>query len=236
MANDPCDPGVSNARALASFEVRFKAAKEQSRLPIPGHATNGDEARYADKCATFTKGLKQDGPGVVNPAAFLSFRKALDSADPQDFAHILTGGTQTLNGPQGAYAFTLAGTDAQQFGSDPSAANQEPAPVVPAPPALASEAYGTELTELYWCSLLRDVAFTDYPGNATAVAAAAELSTMPDLRRASGRRRTGHPAPAVPGQVPRRDRRAVPLAAHAPAHEPGRAGDQPAVDHLPAGH
>ena len=178
MPNDPCDPGVTDARALASFEVRFKTAKEQSRLPIPSHATNGDEAHYGDKCATYTKGLKQDGYGVVNPAAFLSFRKALDSGDPNDFAHILTGGTQTLNGPQGAYAFTLAGTDSQQFGSDPSVENQEPNPIVPAPPAMASEAYGTELTDLYWCSLLRDVAFTDYPGHPTAAAAAAELSAM----------------------------------------------------------
>ena len=179
MPTDPCAPGVTNPRALKSFEVRFKTAKEQAALPIPGHATNGDEGRYADKCATYTKGLKQKDYGVVDPTAFLSFRKALDSGDPNDFAHILTGGTQTLNGPQASYAFTLAGTDAQQFGSDPSAANQEPDPIVPAPPALASEAYGTELTELYWCSLLRDTAFTDYHASPVAAAAAAELSAMP---------------------------------------------------------
>ena len=179
MTPNPCDPGVTDPRAMASFQVRFKAAKEEASLPIPAHDTNGDEARYADKCATYTKGLQQDRPGVVNPAAYASFQKALHSGDPKDFAKIHVGGTQTLNGPQGAYAFTLVGTDAQQFGSDPSAANQEPAPIVPAPPALASEAYGTELTELFWCSLLRDTAFTDYPASPTAAAAAAELSAMP---------------------------------------------------------
>jgi hypothetical protein len=46
-------------------------------------------------------------------------------------------------------------------------------------PALTSEAYATELVELYWASLLRDVAFTDYPANAVAIKAAAELSSMP---------------------------------------------------------
>ena len=44
---------------------------------------------------------------------------------------------------------------------------------------MASEAYATELVELYWASLLRDVAFTAYPANGTAAQAAAELSAMP---------------------------------------------------------
>src|SRR5262249_28975039 len=50
--------------------------------------------------------------------------------------------------------------------------------VVPPAPALASEAYAAELIELYWCSLLRDVAFRHYASDATAVAAAAELSGL----------------------------------------------------------
>jgi len=35
------------------------------------------------------------------------------------------------------------------------------------------------LVEMFWASLLRDVAFTDYHTNSTAMAAAAELTTMP---------------------------------------------------------
>ena len=177
---NPCVPaGVSDARVLASFKVRFDTATMEAEVAVPPHATNGDEARYPDKSGTYTKAIRQDGPGRVNLAAFKTFRDALDSGKPADFEKILLGGTRTLNGPQGAYAFTLEGTDAWQFGSAPSPENQEPQVVVPAPPALASEAYGTELTELYWCSLLRDVAFTEYAGNATAVKAAAELSAMP---------------------------------------------------------
>src|ERR1035441_1426034 len=84
-----------------------------------------------------------------------------------------------LNDPQAALAFTLAGTDAEQFGNAPSPENQETVTLVPPPPALASEAYGTELTELYWCSLLRDVAFTDYGANVVAGEAAQELTSMP---------------------------------------------------------
>jgi hypothetical protein len=51
--------------------------------------------------------------------------------------------------------------------------------VVPPAPAAASENYGTELVELYWGSLLRDVAFTDYASDPIAQQAAAELSSMP---------------------------------------------------------
>ena len=35
------------------------------------------------------------------------------------------------------------------------------------------------MVEMYWASLLRDVAFTDYASNSTAAQAAAELTNMP---------------------------------------------------------
>src|SRR5271165_6036107 len=179
-SSNPCvPPGVTNPRALACFHVRFDTATKQAQVAIPPHTTNGDEARYIDKSGTYTKCIKQDGPGRVNLAAYKTFHHALKTGDPADFEKIIIGGTRTLNGPQAAYAYSLAGTDAWQFGDAPSPANQETAVIVPPPPALASEAYGTELTELYWCSLLRDVAFTDYAYDPTAAKAAAELSGMP---------------------------------------------------------
>ena len=78
-----------------------------------------------------------------------------------------------------ALDYDLEGNDSVQFGDAPSPANQESLVVVPPPPAVASVAFGTELVELYWASLLRDVAFTDYSTNAIAAQAAAELSSMP---------------------------------------------------------
>jgi hypothetical protein len=171
--------GVSDRRAVAAFEVRINAAAGEAQIPVPPHTTNGDESRYPDKIATYSKCLKQDAPCLVNLQAYKLFRKALDSGKPSAFANLLLGGARTLNNPQAAYAFTLAGTDGWQFGNAPSPANQESGAIVPPPPAMASEAYGTELVELYWCSLLRDVAFTDYASNALAAQAAAELSAMP---------------------------------------------------------
>ena len=97
---------------------------------------------------------------------YATFTKALDSGNPADFENIILGGPRTLNGPQGGLAFDLEGLDSSQFAPPPA-------------PALASEAYATELVELYWASLLRDVAFTDYGANSIAAQAAAELSSLP---------------------------------------------------------
>ncbi|MGA8538109.1 MAG: vanadium-dependent haloperoxidase [Terriglobales bacterium] len=105
-------------------------------------------------------------------------KTAFATGNPADFDKIIMGGARTLNGPQGALCFDLEGCDGVQFGNAPSPANQEGVVVVPPPPAVASAAYGTELAEMYWCSLLRDVAFTEYASNAVANEAAAELSLM----------------------------------------------------------
>jgi hypothetical protein len=198
-------PSSNNKRVVQSFADRVAAAGREAAIPVPPHATNGDEARYPDKSGTYSKGLLQAGYGRVDLNAFATFKAALNSGRPSDFENIILGGTRTLNGPQGALAYGMEGTDAVQFGSAPSPANQESAVVVPPAPATASAAYGTELVELYWGSLLRDVAFTDYVSNPTATLAANELSGMPSY--AGPRDSSGHVTPnllfrgAFPGET-----------------------------------
>ena len=176
--NDDAPEGVSNSRVHKSFALRVSAARNEARIPVPPHTTNGDEARYSDKSASYSKGLRQDGPCKVNLSAYETLKTALNSGEPDDFERITLGGTRKLNGPQGGLTFDLEGSDSVQFGNAPSHHNQEDCVIVPPPPALASAAYGTELVELYWASLLRDVAFTDYAASSIANAAAQELSTM----------------------------------------------------------
>jgi hypothetical protein len=175
----PCVPAVSDARVLQCFTRRFNAATRQALIAIPAHTTNGDE-NYPDKCGTYTKCIKQASAGKVDLAAYGIFTAALASGLFSDFEAITLGGSRTLNGPMGSYAYTFLGSDCSQFGDALSPENQESLlHVVPPSPALASEAYATELIELYWCSLLRDVAFTDYHKNAIAKQAASELSNLP---------------------------------------------------------
>ncbi|MEO8990481.1 MAG: vanadium-dependent haloperoxidase [Acidobacteriaceae bacterium] len=188
-------PVSGNSRVLQAFELRVGLATAQALLPVSAHQTNGDQQTYPDGSATYTKVIRQDSIGLVNPTAYASFTKALNSGRPQDFENIIIGGTRTLNGPQGGLAFTLEGADSHTFGSQPSPGNQENLPVVPAPPSINSPAWGTELAELYWCSLLRDTAFTDYPTSPVAAAASAELTSMPTY--AGPRNSSGHVTPKL---------------------------------------
>jgi hypothetical protein len=165
MLNSQLIPATTN-RILRSLALLTERAGNDAFVPVPAQTDNGDEALYADKSGTYTKGVLQSGIGLVDLAAYQSFKNALASGAPADFQNIVLGGPRTLNGPQGGLAFYLDCLDGSQF-------------AVPPAPALASEAYATELVELYWASLLRDIAFTDYHTNAVAAQAATELSSMP---------------------------------------------------------
>jgi hypothetical protein len=165
MNNPQITTPANSNRVLRCFALRTQLTGHDAFIPAPRQIDNGDEARYSDKCGTYTKGIRQTGIGLVDLAAYEAFKRALNSGKPADFEAIPLGGTRTLNGPQGGLAFNLECLDSGQF-------------TVPPAPALASEEYATELVELYWASLLRDVAFTDYSSNSVAVQAANELSSM----------------------------------------------------------
>jgi hypothetical protein len=168
----PCKPTVSG-RPLEGFTVRFNTATKQALIPDPPHPTNTDLS-LADKCGSYSKAIKQASPGKVDLAAFAAFQTAIASGQFADFEAIPLGGTAKLNGPMASYAWAMQGADCSLFGAPAG-----PMPPVPAPPGVASKEWATELVELYWCSLLRDVAFTDYSTSPLAKEAAAELSTLP---------------------------------------------------------
>jgi hypothetical protein len=203
-AADDDDRSGGSQRAEEAAKIRIAAARAERKFPIPPHMANGDEERYADKCATYTKGLLQDAPGRVNLNAYQSFRTALDSRNSAEFENIIMGGGRKLTDPQAGLAFDLEGTDSDQFGNAPSPRNQETVVIVPPAPSLASAAYGTELIEMYWASLLRDVPFTQYASNALPAQAAKELTGLPDY---SGPRSGGQVTPdllfrgAFPGET-----------------------------------
>lgn len=169
----PCKPAVADARVLDNFTRRFNTATSQALVAPPAHPVNGDSG-LADKCGTYTKGIKQASPGKVDLPAYAKFTAAIASGQFSDFELIpfASGATQKLNGPMGSYAKAFVGADSSLFG----------APSEPAPPAVGSKQYATQLVELYWCSLLRDVAFSDYATHPTAHAAADELSGLPDYQ------------------------------------------------------
>jgi hypothetical protein len=156
-------------RVMEAFELRMAEAIQDAAVRAATNLDNGDEARYADKGGTYSKCLPHDNFGRVDLNAYQTFKMALNTGEFSDFQNIIMGGTRTLNGPQGGLAFCLEALDNAQFGQ----------PQVPPAPAVATDQNATELLEHYWASLLRDVAFTDYPSNAIAARAAAELGSQP---------------------------------------------------------
>jgi len=165
-------------RRNTAAAIRHTAAQFNRRLPIPDHPDNGDEARYPNRIANYSKGLPHDALGEVDATAYGAFLHALATGRPADFESIPMGctGARKLVNPQAGLAFDLEGTDSHQFA------------IPPAPAFDGAQAAG-EAAELYWMGLLRDLDFQEYDSSADARAAAADLSTMTDFRgpKAGGR-------------------------------------------------
>jgi hypothetical protein len=174
--------GITNTRVQLAYNLRTGAAKQDLALGPAPQKPNGDEQLYSDKSGSYSKPLLQDGICKVDLAAWASFKKALQSAKNSDYEAIIIGGTRTLNGPQAAYAFDLEALDAVQWGNAPAKGDPLSPPLVPPFDTVTSASYGAQLIEMYWASMLRDVAFTDYSTNATAAAAAAELTGQSTYR------------------------------------------------------
>ena len=181
----PCLPPAidkTDVRGNAAFAFHYGTAAAQAQFARVPQTPNGEEAKYADKSATYSKGLKQKSYGIVDPEVFKAFRAALGTSDGSTVGamnfedpNIILGGyseqhTTTafyteLDGPAGAFALSLGGGDAQAFA---------------APPAFEVDSidYALELIELYWASLLRDAPFAEYRINPIAIAAANGLTKL----------------------------------------------------------
>jgi hypothetical protein len=176
---EPEAVSTGNTRRKQAANLRIDAANAQRALPVPAHPDNGDEALYATRIGSYSKGLKHDpSTGEVDPAAYNALLAAIASGNDADFDSIVTrglyGSSDPLRrrrqvNPQSAYTFDLEGTDSQQL-------------AMRAAPAFASAEEAGEMVELYWMALLRDVNFLDYATNPIALKAAGDLSRLSDFR------------------------------------------------------
>jgi hypothetical protein len=161
-------------RQRAAFEIRQSAAQSYRDASRPVHNSNGDEARYADKRASFAKTLPHNDAGEVDGDAFGAFITALTSGKADDFEKIQRDriAETELNNPQAAYAFELVGLD--------SAATL-------LAPSFASAAMASDMAEIYWLSLTRDIPFREYESNPLLAAAVSDLNGFTEpLRPGNG--------------------------------------------------
>jgi hypothetical protein len=155
------------ARQAATYVMRQAAAEAYLHEPQPTHRSNGDEARYPDKRASFAKTLPHNDVGEVDPNAFTVFVDVLSGGDPARFEAIPRDHRAEvgLNDPQATYAFDMVGLDGAATSLDP-------------PPTFASARMATEMAELYWLSLTRDVPFRDYETDPLITEAVADLNAF----------------------------------------------------------
>jgi membrane-associated phospholipid phosphatase len=155
------------SRSEAAFKLRVKRAAFYRDLAA-AQATNGDEGRHAGYVANFSKALRHNNLGEVDPGNYHALLEALSSGSPAEFDAIPLGGAVKLSNPQAALAFDLQGYDSHQL-------------PMPAPPAFASNWQAAEMIELYWQALTRDVPFASYATDTTIQRASRELSSLLDL-------------------------------------------------------
>ena len=69
--------------------------------PSVAQSPNGDEDRYTNRIASYSKGLPHDGLGEVDPRAYDTLLRAFRSGDPSDFERINAGARPEADEPAG---------------------------------------------------------------------------------------------------------------------------------------
>src|SRR6516225_6770302 len=89
------DTGPLNTaeRRHQAFVIRRDAAIFQRDLRPTPSVSNGDEDMYANRIASYSKGLPHNDLGEVDPNAYSAYLQALNSAQWADFEAIPLGGT-----------------------------------------------------------------------------------------------------------------------------------------------
>ncbi|MEH1821420.1 MAG: vanadium-dependent haloperoxidase [Nostoc sp.] len=184
QAQEPAvKPNYSDLREKA-FQVRTTAAKVNREIPIPPHPTNGDEAKYANKIATDTRGLPHNQLGEVDLKAYQSLINALKSGDPNEYEKIILGGKRKLVQPLTPLAISLSGVNTSQL-------------AIPVPPTLDSAEQGAEFLEIAWQQLLQDVPFSEFRNDTTNPLILAAVKDLNRLSAFKGPKQNGRVTPEL---------------------------------------
>src|SRR5260370_37210314 len=79
------------SRRRRSLELRKAAALEEYRRPVPEHRRNGDESRYPNRIASYSKGLPHNRFGEVDLEAYETLLSAVSSGEPGLVEQIILG-------------------------------------------------------------------------------------------------------------------------------------------------
>lgn len=167
------EPTPCATRANEAEQLRDRAAQNEEDLGCFAQPTNGDEERYPNRIANFTKTMRHDDFGEVNQDDYNQLLEALQGADFDAIEAIPKGGTRNFSNPLGGWAFNMEGPDSPAV----SLRDLNDNPFTP--PAFASEAMAAQAAEVYWMAVCSDVPFEDYPTSPLIAQAAADLNSFP---------------------------------------------------------
>ncbi|MEO8416735.1 MAG: vanadium-dependent haloperoxidase [Ginsengibacter sp.] len=181
-----------NSRQDRAKAVRYSAAEVAYNRIHPLHISSGDEQRYRRKkipglpgenvpslLNSFTKGLSHDMDGfVVDTDDFEAFIRASDSGDidviadlplakaPADQDIPTTWQSNIANTAKGGAPAVVRGWESMGTGQTFELEGPDPqAMAIPPAPKLWSDELASEMVELYWMTLVRDVPFTKFDTN-----------------------------------------------------------------------
>jgi hypothetical protein len=160
---------VGSARADQALAIRLGAARRERAVPLPGHPDNGDEAAYASRIASYSKGLPHNALGEVDPQAYAALLAALATGTIAAVEQLPLGGSNKQADPMAAHAFNLEGADSACLACVP-------------PPTFSSAEAAAEMAELYWQALAHDVPFATYATDPVIGAATADLRRLSAFR------------------------------------------------------
>ena len=157
----------ANLRRSKANLLRISASQLYNQTSsMPDQQTNGDEGRYLDYRASYTKALPHNQFGEVQGDAYRALLRALESGAPSDFEAIPKGGVARQANPQAAYKYELSGLDC-------AATRMRPAPT------FAGLETAGEMVELYWKAICRDGPFVSFDLDPMVSAVVTELAAFP---------------------------------------------------------
>jgi hypothetical protein len=163
-------PITGEERRLAALHMRQEMAQIAYDRPLPAHPDNGEESDYGGtRIASFTKGLPHDALGVVDPPAYDAYLAALAAGTMEAFEAVPLGGVRPLRNPLAGLAMDLQGPDSHHLAMRPA-------------PRIDGPENSSEMAELYWMALARDIPFDQFDRHLVTQAAAGDLSRFSDFR------------------------------------------------------
>ena len=155
------------------FELRKDVALYYKNLPLVPNVSNGDDARYANRLASFTKGMPHNSLGEVDVNAYQIYATAIDTGDWEMMKQIPMGNPNpnraTFRNISSLWSIDYFGPDAQNV-------------YLPPAPTFASAETAGEMVEMYWHALTRDVPLSHYASDPLIAAACADLSSLSVFR------------------------------------------------------